>query len=36
VPLGVAGACSGVVGVVTAGGAGASSKILFVVCFVMP
>ena len=35
-PLGVAGACSGVVGVVTAGGAGASSKILFVVCFVMP
>ena len=36
VPLGVAGACSGVVGVVTAGGAGASSKILLVVCFVMP
>jgi hypothetical protein len=32
----VAGACSGVVGVVTAGGTGASSKILFVVCFVMP
>ena len=36
VPPGVGGACSGVAGVVAAGGAGVASKILFVVSFVMP
>jgi hypothetical protein len=36
VPPGVAGVCSGVAGGVAVGGAGASSKILFVVCLVMP